>query len=46
MFITVASGGNDGQNSSKILVKELIFRKAGSPATLAVNYLTCMFRRF
>ena len=28
-----------GQTSSKILVKDLIFKKAASPVTLAINYL-------
>ena len=36
MFITVASW-DCGETSSKILRKELIFRKAASPVTLAVN---------
>ena len=44
VFIT-ATSENCGQPSN-ILVKELIFRKATSLVTLAVNYLRSIFHRF
>ena len=40
MFINVANY----QTTSRTLEKELIFGKATSPVTLAVNYLTSMFQ--